>query len=92
MFKGDKKFQVCRYEYNLEKLFNNKIDRLLGLSILYKYLKTEVTQYDRWGKVSRVLTHEEISELFISKEFRAFISFEQVNFYLDNAELFEKHL
>ena len=92
LFKGDKKFQVCRYEYNLEKLFNNKIDRLLGLSILYKYLKTEVTQYDRWGKVSRVLTHEEISELFISKEFRAFISFEQVNFYLDNAELFEKHL
>jgi hypothetical protein len=92
LFKGDKKFQESRYEYNLEKLFNNKIDRLLGLSILYKYLKTEVTQYDRWGKVSRVLTHEEITELFVSKEFRAFISFEQVNFYLDNEELFEKNL
>ena len=92
LFKGDKKFQENRYEYNLEKLYKNKIDRLLGLSILYKYLKTEVTQYDRWGKVSGVLTHEEITELFTSKEFRAFLSFEQVNFFLDNEELFQKNL
>ncbi len=92
LFKGDKKFQETRYEYSLEKLFENKIDKLLALSILYKYLKTEVTQYDKWGKVARVLTHEEITELLVSKEFREFISFEQVNFYLDNQELFEKYL
>ena len=89
---GDKKFQETRYEYSLEKLFENKIDKLLALSILYKYLKTEVTQYDKWGKVARVLTHEEITELLVSKEFREFISFEQVNFYLDNQELFEMYL
>ncbi len=92
LFKGDKKFQETRYEYSLEKLFENKIDKLLALSILYKYLKTEVTQYDKWGKVARVLIHEEITELFVSKEFREFISFEQVYFYLDNQELFEKYL
>ncbi len=92
LFKGDKKFQETRYEYSLEKLFNNKIDKILALSILYKYLKTEVTQYDRWGKVARILTHEEITEFLISKEFREFVSFEQVNFYLDNQELFEKYL
>lgn len=92
LFKSDKQFQDTRYEYSLEKLFNNKIDKLLSLAILYKYLKTEVTQYDRWGKVARVLTHEEITELLVSKEFREFISFEQVNFYLDNKELFEMHL
>lgn len=92
LFKGDTKFQETRYEYNLDNLFSNKIDKLLALAILYKYLKTEVTQYDRWGKVARVLTHEEITELFVSKEFREFISFEQVNFYLDNQELFEMHL
>jgi hypothetical protein len=42
--------------------------------------------------ISRPLTHEEITKLFISKEFREFISYEQVNFYLDNEELFERHL
>ena len=92
LFKGDQKFQENRYEYSLEKLFNNKTDKLLALSILYKYLKTEVTQYDRWGKVTRVLNHEEITEMFVSKEFREFISFEQVNFYLDNQELFRNYL
>lgn len=92
LFKGDKKFEENRYEYSLQKLFSNKIDKLLALAILYRYLKTEVTQYDRWGKVARILNHEEITELLVSKEFREFISFEQVNFFLDNQELFEKYL
>ena len=92
LFKGDSEYDEKRYEYSLEKLFPNKINKLLSLAILYKYLKTEVTQYDKWGKIERVLTHDEITELFVSKEFREFISFEQVNFYLDNQELFEKYL
>ena len=92
LFKGDSNFNEKRYEYNLDKLFSNKIDKLLSLAILYKFLKTEITQYDKWGKIERVLTHEEITELFVSKEFREFISFEQVNFYLDNQELFDEYL
>lgn len=92
LFKGDSDFDDKRYEYSLDKLFTNKIDKLLSLAILYKYLKTEITQYDKWGKIERVLTHEEITELFVSKEFREFISFEQVNFYLDNQELFDEYL
>ena len=51
--------------------------------ILYKYLKTEITQLDRFNHVDRVLTHDEITEMFTSKEFRQFITFEQVNFYID---------
>ena len=92
LFKGDLDYNEKRYEYSLDKLFSNKIDKLLSLAILYKFLKTEITQYDKWGKIERVLTHDEITELFVSKEFREFISFEQVNFYLDNQELFERYL
>ena len=92
IFKGDSDYNEKRYEYNLDKLFSNKIDKLLSLAMLYKYLRTEITQYDKWGKIERILTHEEVTELFVSKEFREFISFEQVNFYLDNQELFEEHL
>jgi len=92
LFKGDSEYNEKRYEYSLDALFSNKIDKLLSLAILYKYLKTEITQYDKWGKIERVLDHEEITKLFVSKEFREFISFEQVNFYLDNQELFEKYL
>jgi len=92
LFNKDENYDENRYEYNLDKLFENRVDKLLSLSILYKFLKTEVTQFDKWGQIDRKLTHEEITELFVSKEFREFISFEQVNFYLDNQELFEKHL
>ncbi len=92
LFQKDDEYEEKRYEYDLDKLFTNKIDKLLSLAILYKYLKTEITQYDKWGKIEKVLSHEEITELFVSKEFREFISFEQVNFYLDNQELFDKYL
>ena len=92
LFKGDNEYTEKRYQYNIDKLFENRLDKFIGLIILYKYLKTEVTQYDRFGHIDRKLTHEEITELFLSQEFREFISFEQVNFYQDNEELFEKYL
>ena len=85
-------FDSNRYEYNLDKLYDDKIDKLLSLAILYKFLRTETTQFDKWGSVKRVLTHKEITEMFVSKEFREFITYEQVNFYLDNEDLFEEYL
>ena len=92
LFSEDKEYTDTRYEYNLNKLFKDRIDKMLSLAILYKYLKTEITQFDKWGNVQRKLTHQEIVELFQSKEFREFISYEQVNFFLDNQELFDLYL
>jgi hypothetical protein len=92
VFNKSEEFQSNRYEYNLDRLFDDRIDKLLSLAMLYKFLKTETTQFDKWGNVKRTLTHKEITEMFISKEFREFITYEQVNFYLDNEDLFEQHL
>ena len=92
LFKGDNEYNTKRYQYNIDKLFANRLDKIIALIVLYKYLKTETTQYDRFGHIDKKLTHDEITELFLSKEFREFISFEQVNFYKDNEELFEKCL
>lgn len=92
LFNKDDNYDEIRYKYNLDEIFTGRVDKLLSLAILYKFLKTEITQFDKWGQIDRVLTHEEITELFVSAEFREFISFEQVNFYLDNQELFDKYL
>lgn len=92
VFNKSVEFQSNRYEYNLDKLFDDRIDKLLSLAMLYKFLKTETTQFDKWGNVKRKLTHHEITEMFVSKEFREFITYEQVNFYLDNEDLFEQYL
>lgn len=92
LFQDDEVYTEERYEYSINELFKSRINKLLSLSILYKYLKTEITQLDKWGQVDRILTHTEIVEMLESKEFREFITFEQVNFFLDNQELFEKYL
>jgi len=92
VFNKSEELESNRYEYNLDKLFDDRIDKLLSLAMLYKYLKTETAQFDKWGNVKRVLTHKEITEMFVSKEFREFITYEQVNFYLDNETLFEQYL
>ena len=92
LIKESNGFDANRYEYNLDSLFTDRIDKLLSLAMLYRFLRTEVTQFDRWGNVKRILTHKEITEMFVSKEFREFITYEQVNFYLDNEDLFEEYL
>lgn len=92
LFKKSDNYETNRYNYSLNELLHDRIDKLLSLAILYRYLKTEVTQFDKWGNIKDTLTHEEITEMFVSKDFREFISYEQVNFFLDNEELFEKYL
>jgi len=89
LYKPTPNYSDSRYNYNLDELFHDRIDKLLSLAIVYHYLKTEVTQFDKWGNIKDQLTHEEITELFVSKEFREFIPYELVNFYLDNEELFK---
>lgn len=92
MFKKTDNYETNRYNYNLDDLLHDRIDKLLSLAILYRYLKTEVTKFDKWGNIKDTLTHEEITEMFASKEFREFISYEQVNFFIDNEDLFQRYL
>ena len=92
LLQDEEKYEENRYIYDINTLFNNRINKLLGLAMLYKFLKSEITQFDKWGQISKKLDHDEITELFLSPEFRDFISFEQVNFYLDNQELFKEFL
>ena len=92
LFKKTPPFTEKRYNYNISSLFNNRVDELIALAFLYKYLRREKTQIDKYGFLKEKLSHEEITELFKSKEYREFLSFELVNFYLDNQELFENNL
>lgn len=92
MFKKTDNYETNRYNYSLDDLLHDRIDKLLSLAILYRYLKTEVTKFDKWGNIKDTLTHEEITEMFASKEFREFISYEQVNFFIDNEDLFQRYL
>ncbi len=80
------------FELNINEIFTAKSRKLIALAMMYTILKHEITQLDRWGRVDRILEHEEITALFTSKEFREYLGFEEVTFYLKNEKLFKQHL
>ncbi len=81
-----------RFRIHLDELFSSRTNRILALCFLYKFLRTEVTQLDKWGRLDVNMTHEEVKQIFQSKRFRQFISFEGMNFFLQNERLFRQHL
>ncbi|MFP4287510.1 MAG: hypothetical protein ACLFRI_07385 [Candidatus Izemoplasmataceae bacterium] len=81
-----------RYEFQINNLLSSSTNKIIYLAFLYKYLRQEKTQQDKWGRIDRPMSHDEIIALIQSKEFREFISFEDVNFITTNQEIFEKYL
>jgi len=86
------KIKIKRYNQHLDEMFSNKTNRILGLAMIYKFLTTEITQFDKWGRVNKILSHQEVKNLLQSKLFRDFISYEDMNFFLQNEKLFKEHL
>ncbi|TVP96323.1 MAG: hypothetical protein EA374_01640 [Acholeplasmatales bacterium] len=91
-FKEGFKGQDMRYTSNLQDLFTNKSNKILALSIIYAYLRHEATQPDKWGRLERALSHDEIIEKFRLNTLESIISYEDVAFLISNQELFDKNL
>lgn len=91
-FDNEMKAKDNRYEFQINNLITSNTNKIIFLAFLYKYLRQEKTQQDKWGRIDRPMSHDEIISLIQSKEFREFIAFEDVNFILKNQEIFEKYL
>ncbi len=81
-----------RYVFRLEDVFTAKANQLMVLGLVYVYLRTEWMQLDKWGRVERSMTHEEICELFKLNELRTYLSYEHAVFFLENEDLFNQCL
>lgn len=90
--KGFPQNDKFRYINELNRVFNNRANRLIALAMIYHYLKVEKTQYDKWGRVEKSYTHDEIVDLFKSNSFREIISYEDMTFFLKNQHVFENYL
>ncbi|MFW6282378.1 MAG: hypothetical protein ACOC1O_06315 [bacterium] len=90
--KGFPQNDKFRYVSELDKLFNNRANRLIALAMIYHYLKIEKTQYDKWGRIEKAYTHDEIVDLFQSNSFREIISYEDMTFFMKNQHVFENYL
>lgn len=81
-----------RYDQSLERLFSNKTNRILSIAVIYLILHNQVTRLDRWGRLSKIIEHIEIKKLFQTKEYREYMSFEDVNFFMTNENFFKENL
>ncbi len=84
--------QINKYYDNISDVFISQSNKIFALAITYLFFAQEKTQLDKWGRFNERLMHEEITELIKSKRFRKFVNFEEVNFYLNNIDLFERYL
>ncbi len=83
---------IQRYNQKIDKLFTNRTNKIIALSIIYLILNNQITQVDQWGRVNKILNHDEILKLVNNKDIREFLTFEDVNFISKNAQVFKETL
>ena len=83
---------IQRYSQEIDKIFTNRTNKIIALSIIYLILNNQITQLDQWGRVNKILSHEEILKLISNKDIREYLTFEDVNFILKNDQVFKETL
>lgn len=91
-FKEGFKDQNMRFVSDLNGLYSNRSNKLIGLALIYAYMRQDMTQPDKWGRLERSLSHDEIIEKFRLNALKSVINYEDVAFLINNQELFDKNL
>lgn len=81
---------VKNYETSLDSILRFETDRIIASAMIYRYLKQEVTQLDKWGRVAESLEHGEIKSIFQSKAIKDYLNDRDIGVFLDNEELYKK--
>ncbi len=91
-FRTTDDYRPNRYEYHLGRLAPATAEQVVALAFVYRYLANEPTAFDRYGQPDKIMSHEEICQLFAAPEMEEFLSDGQVAFFKENADLFRDHL
>ncbi len=81
---------ITDYATSLDQLLRFETDRIIANAMIYRYLKQEVTQCDKWGRVAQSLEHSEIRELYESKAIKEYLNDRDIGVFMDNEELYKK--
>lgn len=79
-------------ESHLGKLFEFDYDRIIAFAFIYRFLKQEVSQFDKWNQFNSPVEHSEIKKMFQSIEASKFFTNVELSFFIDNEDLFKKIL
>jgi len=91
-FRATEPYRPNRYEYHLGRLAPATDEQIVALAFVYRVLAVEPSAFDAWGQPDKIMSHEEICQLFAAPEMEEFLSDGQIAFFKENADLFRDHL
>ncbi len=91
-FRPTPEYRDHRYEYHINDFAGTHEEQVIAIALIYQYLATEITGFDKYDAMGKVMTHEEITAVFTNLEALDFFQPEHIAFFKDNADLFEQFL
>ncbi|MBU0997610.1 MAG: hypothetical protein KKE16_06125 [Firmicutes bacterium] len=91
-FRQTSPYKENRYLYDIESITAETDEQIIAIALIYLYLSNEIIGLNEWEEMNKVLTSEELDNLFLSPEMESFMSSNHLGFFKDNYELFKEHL
>lgn len=77
-------------ELKISKSYFTNTDRFIAVLTIYYYLRTEVTQLDKWGRTDEVLTHQAVKNIIHNSHILNYFDASEINFIIENEELLRR--
>jgi len=77
-------------ELKISNSYFTNTDRFIAVLTIYYYLRTEVTQLDKWGRTDEVLTHQSVKNIIQNSHILNYFDASEINFIIENEELLRR--
>lgn len=77
-------------ELKVSKSYFTNTDRFIAVLAIYFYLRTEITQLDKWGRTDETLTHQAIKNIIQDSQILNYFDAGEINLILENEELLKR--
>jgi hypothetical protein len=84
--------KIQNLDTRIHNSFYSSTDRFIATAGIYYYLRTEITQLDKWERTDETLTHQSIKDILMDSLILNYLSPGEINLILDNEELFKRML
>lgn len=84
--------KIQNLDTRIHNSFYSSTDRFIATAGIYYYLRTEITQLDKWERTDETLNHQSIKDILMDSLILNYLSPGEINLILDNEELFKRML
>jgi hypothetical protein len=84
--------KIQNLDTRIHNSFYSSTDRFIATAGIYYYLRTEITQLDKWERTDETLTHQLVKDILMESLIFNYLSPGEINLILDNEELFKRML